>query len=273
MIKRFLQFILLLTLMISQVYASQTITPVPNKVHRESFLLAQEDHSESLRESNTETLSDDSAVDPSQNEPMPDPAVEEEEPAAPKLTNLQLALLIAAPMFIIFIILGVMYFFNFQGESIPKDKIKKGDSEKKKAEPIAGKGGKRLQTAISLLNYQHIEREGSLKTDYKLKCLKGPNEGLIFEINKHVSKIGRRSTDGRINDIEISSTAKEVSRKQALLVYKSDEDTFFLINESDVPMRVNKERVKDAYPLRDGDEISISKGEVVLKLFRETVEI
>lgn len=186
-----------------------------------------------------------------------------------ELKTWHVALLIAIPIIIVAIIFVVLF---FRGRTYEDE----GDVETK-ADAREGKkrikGSRRLQLALELLDTQKIAREGSLDTDYHFVCIEGANKGEKFEIKKHVSTIGRRSTNGRINDIEISSLEKKVSRSQAKLVYKPDDDKFYLVNESDVPIRVNGQRVRQAFPLEEEDVVELAGGEVKLRFRRKVYEI
>ncbi len=191
------------------------------------------------------------------------------------LETWQVILLASTPVLII----ALFLLFNFirsrigdgdDGEGIVGPE-KKGKKDKDKTP--RSKHDKRLQLALDLLDHNKIAREGVLKTDFYLRSLVGSNQGEIFPIKKYVCKIGRHSTDGRINDIQFSSYEKKVSRDQGLLVYKPDEDIFYIVNESDVPIFVNNDRVKEAYPLREGDHIRFAKDGPEVVLAREVVEL
>ena len=191
------------------------------------------------------------------------------------LETWQVVLLASTPV----IIIALFILFNFikskvgdgdDGEGIvgPEKKDKKNTDK-----PRRSKHDKRLQLAMELLDHNKIAREGLLKTDFYLRSIVGSNKGEIFPIKKYVCKIGRHSTDGRINDIQFSSFEKKVSRAQGLLVYKPDEDIFYIVNESDVPIFVNNDRVKEAYPLRESDHIRFAKDGPEVVLAREVVDL
>ena len=190
------------------------------------------------------------------------------------LETWQAVLLASTPV----IIVGIFFLASFiRSKMGGEDEGVAADAKSKKsgkAQKPKSKHDRRLQLALDLLNHRQIGREGALETDFYLRSVVGSNKGEMFKITKYVCKIGRRSTDGRINDIQFSSLEKKVSRSQGLLVYKVDEDTFYYVNESDVPVFVNGDRVKEAYPLREGDRIKFSKKDgPELAFAREVVEV
>jgi hypothetical protein len=204
-----------------------------------------------------------------------------------QLAGWQMMLLIATPIIIIIIIFVVTYITGSMGDrdsdiidetGTPRKKTKQEKQKEKEQAKVVEqekkqekKQGRRMQIAITLLDHKQIAREGALSTDYYLRSIEGANKGEIFKISKYVSTIGRRSRDGRLNDIELSSFEKNISREQALLVYKKDEETFYLINQSDVPMKVNKDRMNGAYPLLDGDRIYFGGSAVILQFSRGSI--
>ncbi|MCD4782467.1 MAG: FHA domain-containing protein [Candidatus Eremiobacteraeota bacterium] len=205
--------------------------------------------------------------------PQPTQVKKADKEAEKKFATWQILLLIFAPILVIAVAVIIMIITGSLGE---KDTSHIEDRDKKKKGKIGSlktKRERRLQLALELLDYQKIARMGTLKTDYFFHCAEGSNKGENFKINKYSSKLGRRSTDGRINDIQISSFEKKVSRSQGLVVFHDDEDRFYLINESDVRIKVNKEWVRSAYPLREGDRILLGDETVVLVFCRERIEV
>jgi len=160
---------------------------------------------------------------------------------------------------IIALLIAAAVFFFVKGR---KEGGKVISDKKETGEESAG----RMQVDPESLNLKQIAEKGALESDFFLHCYKGSNQGEDFLIPRYVTTIGRRSTDGRINDIEISSIDKNVSRTQGMLVYKAEEQTFYLINEANVPITVNGELVLDAYPLKVGDKIEMGNNSVGLEL-------
>lgn len=191
------------------------------------------------------------------------------------LETWQVILLALTPIIIIVLFILFNFIRSRIGDGDDGDGIvgpeKKGKKDKEKAPK--SKHDRRLQLALDLLDHNKIAREGMLKTDFYLRSVVGSNKGEIFPIKKYVCKIGRHSTDGRINDIQFSSYEKKISRAQCLLVFKPDEDIFYIVNESDVPIFVNNDRVKEAYPLREGDHIRFAKDGPEVVLAREVVDL
>ncbi|MCE1247495.1 MAG: FHA domain-containing protein [Firmicutes bacterium] len=210
-----------------------------------------------------------------------------------QLAGWQIGLLIAAPIIIIVLIFAFTYITGSMGEKDgdiidqkeyprqarqEKEKQKEAEKAKETAKEEAKspeqrkpkKTGKRIPVPLTLIDQKQIAREGALTSDFYIKSIEGANKGEVFKIGKYVSTMGRRSRDGRLNDIELSSYEKQVSREQALILYKKDDDTYYLINESDAAMKVNAERVNStaAYPLYEGDKIYMGAGSVVLQFLR-----
>jgi len=190
-----------------------------------------------------------------------------------KVATWQIILLISAPILLIAVAIIIILITGSLGEK-DTSHVEDRDKKKKGKKSLFGsKRNRRLQLALELLDYQKIARQGTLKTDYYFHCAEGANKGENFRITKYVSRLGRRSTDGRINDIQVSSLEKKVSRSQGLVVYNENEDTFYIVNESDVRIKVNKEWVRSAYPLREGDRVLLGDGTVVLVFCREKIEV
>lgn len=223
-----------------------------------------------------ETKKDESKGKPGKTAPPPpdEPGKKKPNPLD-SLETWQVILLASTPV----IIIVLFILFNFI-----KSRVSDGDDDegivgpdkkgkKDKGKAPKSKHDKRLQLALDLLDHNKIAREGVLQTDFYLRSLVGSNKGEIFPIKKYVCRIGRHSTDGRINDIQFSSYEKKVSRTQGLLVYKPDEDIFYIVNESEVPIFVNNDRVKEAYPLREGDHIRFAKDGPEVVLAQEIVDL
>jgi hypothetical protein len=119
-----------------------------------------------------------------------------------------------------------------------------------------------------ILDIQKLREKGRLNTLYHFMCEEGANKGESFYITKYVSTIGRRSTDGRVNDIEFAQTEKKVSRTQALLVFHPQNDRFYLINEATAPINVNSKPIEQAFPLKEGDRIEMGGGDIVLSFIK-----
>jgi hypothetical protein len=119
-----------------------------------------------------------------------------------------------------------------------------------------------------VLDIEKLKEKGRLNTLYHLICKQGTDTDEKFAITRYVSTMGRRSSDGRVNDIEFSSEDKKISRKQALLVYHPESDKFYIINEASVPVFVNGKPIEQAYPLSEGDEINLGYGQIILKFVK-----
>jgi len=194
----------------------------------------------------------------------------EEKKGIPNISTFQIVLIIIAPIFIIVLFFVLNY---IRGKIVKEADDDSTAAPRAKMKKPVKRRESRLQVPLSLIKHWEIARLGSLQTDFHFKSARGANKGETFKINKYVSTIGRRSTDGRLNDIELSSLEKKLSRKQGLLVYKEDEDTFYLINESANRIYVNKDKVTEAYPLRDGDRIITASGDVELIFAQKIYEV
>jgi hypothetical protein len=127
---------------------------------------------------------------------------------------------------------------------------------------------KRKPVNPEVLNVEKLKEKGRFNSGYHFVCEEGANKGDKFIITKYVTTIGRRSSDGRVNDIEFSTSDKKISRSQALLVFHPNNSRFYLINESLTPISVNGNIVEQAYPIFEGDEINLGSDEVKLKLVK-----
>ncbi|MFP4498258.1 MAG: FHA domain-containing protein [Vulcanimicrobiota bacterium] len=192
-------------------------------------------------------------------------------------------------MYLLFLPLVLMVLFfvyiNFANQDSKPDAIatdrlpvdpevlKKKQAERERRQRLREqqKSYDRVAVPLDLFNLQDFIRDGSLKTDIALKCTQGRNKDKIFEITKHHNTVGRRSKNGRINDIQVSSFEKKVSRSQGLVLYDKEKERFYMVNESDVPILVNGRRVKprDAAPFYPGDEIVLGES-VVFQVIDKT---